>query len=94
MSRDLFETEKVEGSMGTLTVKAIYDGSKFQISDPVDLKPNTNCLLTIEVIDDEPYEDPFRYLLKHAGTIEGPADWSVEHDHYLYGTPKNRASDE
>ena len=94
MSRDLFKTEKLEGSMGTLTVKAIFDGSKFQISDPVDLKPNTNCLLTIEVIDDEPYEDPFRYLLKHAGSIEGPADWSALHDNYLYGTPKNRASDE
>lgn len=24
-----------------------------------------------------------------AGTIEAPADWSVEHDHYLYGTPKH-----
>jgi hypothetical protein len=22
------------------------------------------------------------------GTIEAPADWSKEHDHYLYGTPK------
>jgi hypothetical protein len=22
------------------------------------------------------------------GTIEAPADWSEEHDHYLYGTPK------
>jgi hypothetical protein len=22
------------------------------------------------------------------GTVEAPADWSAEHDHYLYGTPK------
>lgn len=22
------------------------------------------------------------------GTVEGPADWAEEHDHYLYGTPK------
>lgn len=22
------------------------------------------------------------------GTVEAPADWSTEHDHYLYGTPK------
>jgi hypothetical protein len=22
------------------------------------------------------------------GTIEAPADWSKEHDHYLYGAPK------
>ncbi|MEO0534675.1 MAG: hypothetical protein AAF215_12520 [Cyanobacteria bacterium P01_A01_bin.123] len=24
------------------------------------------------------------------GSVEAPADWSVEHDHYLYGTPKRR----
>jgi hypothetical protein len=22
------------------------------------------------------------------GTVEGPTDWALEHDHYLYGTPK------
>ena len=24
------------------------------------------------------------------GSIEAPADWSSEHDHYLYGTPKQQ----
>jgi len=24
------------------------------------------------------------------GTVEAPADWSTEHDHYLYGTPKHQ----
>lgn len=23
-----------------------------------------------------------------AGTVDAPADWSLEHDHYLYGTPR------
>ncbi|MEM8642258.1 MAG: hypothetical protein AAGG51_26100 [Cyanobacteria bacterium P01_G01_bin.54] len=23
------------------------------------------------------------------GTVEAPADWSAQHDHYLYGTPKH-----
>jgi hypothetical protein len=27
-------------------------------------------------------------LEKAAGTVEMPADWASEHDHYLYGTPK------
>lgn len=27
------------------------------------------------------------------GTIEAPADWSSEHDHYLYGTPKYQETD-
>jgi hypothetical protein len=24
-----------------------------------------------------------------AGTVEAPSDWSSEHDHYLYGSPKS-----
>ena len=28
-----------------------------------------------------------------AGTVEAPADWSAEHDHYLYGTPKHSESE-
>ncbi len=28
------------------------------------------------------------FLERTAGTVEMPADWSSEHDHYLYGTPK------
>jgi hypothetical protein len=27
------------------------------------------------------------------GTVEAPADWSAEHDHYLYGTPKYQETD-
>jgi len=27
-------------------------------------------------------------LRSMTGTVEGPADWSQELDHYLYGTPK------
>ncbi len=27
------------------------------------------------------------------GTVEAPADWSAEHDHYLYGAPKRQETD-
>ena len=31
-------------------------------------------------------------VLEHfAGTVDAPADWSSEHDHYLYGTPKRKS---
>lgn len=30
-------------------------------------------------------------LEKLVGSIEGPADWADEHDHYLYGGPKKYA---
>ena len=32
-------------------------------------------------------------LLEHAaGTVEMPADWASEHDHYLYETPKRSSA--
>jgi len=27
------------------------------------------------------------------GSVEAPADWSAEHDHYLYGTPKHQETE-
>jgi hypothetical protein len=31
-------------------------------------------------------------LENSAGTVEMPADWASEHDHYLYGTPKRSSA--
>ena len=32
-------------------------------------------------------------LLEHAaGSVDMPADWASEHDHYLYGTPKRSSA--
>lgn len=36
--------------------------------------------------------DALSVLEALAGSIEAPADWSAEHDHYLYGTPKRAGS--
>lgn len=33
-------------------------------------------------------EDVWDVLEACVGTVDAPADWSAEHDHYLYGTPK------
>ena len=35
--------------------------------------------------------DAWAVLKSMMGTVEGPADWSMELDHYLYGTPKRGA---
>jgi hypothetical protein len=32
--------------------------------------------------------DALAILESLAGTVDAPADWAAEHDHYLYGTPK------
>lgn len=74
--------------MGTVTVKAMYDGSSFKILEPLDLKPNTEYTLTVEIINSETPENALDVLRRSIGTIPGPRDWSVEHDHYIHGTPK------
>jgi len=34
--------------------------------------------------------DAWDVLKAFTGTVEAPPDWLIEHDHYLYGTPKNQ----
>jgi hypothetical protein len=34
----------------------------------------------------------WNFLEQAAGTVEMPADWASEHDHYLYGTPKRSSA--
>lgn len=42
-----------------------------------------------DIQETEP-KDAWDTLEELIGSVEGPKDWSVEHDHYLYGTPKRR----
>lgn len=37
--------------------------------------------------------DAWDVLESLTGTVEAPADWSAEHDHYLYVTPKRQETD-
>ena len=43
---------------------------------------------------DEDGSRAWAVLRSMTGTLEGPADWSQELDHYLYGTPKRGESNE
>jgi hypothetical protein len=38
-------------------------------------------------------ENAWDVLESLTGTVEAPADWSAEHDHYLYGTPKRQETE-
>ena len=37
--------------------------------------------------------DAWDVLESLSGTVEAPADWSIEHNHYLYGTPQYQNTD-
>lgn len=67
------------------TVTAVYDGKVFRLDTPLNLKTNNRYLITIQEL---PQENAWDILEALTGTIEAPEDWAVEHDHYLYGPPK------
>jgi hypothetical protein len=74
----------------TTTLTVLYDGEVLRPEGPVDLEPNTKYEVTIKPVANQsvPEEDAWDVLESLAGTLDMPADWSIEHDHYLYGTPK------
>ena len=70
-------------------VTVVFDGSVLRPDAPLDLTPNTRYVIVIQELISAPVEgDAWDVLEAMAGTIEAPPDWSSEHDHYLYGTPK------
>ena len=72
-----------------LTISAIFDGHVLRPESSADLVPNTRYILRVEASGAVRGEgDSWDLLEELSGTLEAPADWSSEHDHYLYGAPK------
>ncbi len=63
----------------TITIRATYDGEVFRTAEPVDLPPDTEVVLKIELAV------PSHGLLDTAEslTIDGPEDWSERFEDYL-----------
>jgi hypothetical protein len=73
----------------TKTLTAVFDGQVLRPEGPVDLKPNARYQVTIErEVRELGDQDAWGTLEELSGTVQGPADWAAEHDHYLYGTSK------
>jgi len=73
------------------TLTAVFDGDVLRPDTPLDLEANKRYIITIETEPDTVTEgDAWDVLEAMAGTVEAPADWGSEHDHYLYGTPKRQ----
>ncbi len=73
----------------TRTLTAVFDGEVLRPDDTLDLKPNARYRVTVEdevVIAEE--QSAWDVLAQLASTVDAPADWATEHDHYLYGSPK------
>jgi hypothetical protein len=74
-----------------ITIDAVYDGEALRPEGPVDLRPHTRYRLIIEdAVDPEPSGGPpeaVSHILARAEDL-GVSDLAEQHDHYLYGTPK------
>ena len=71
---------------------AVFDGKVLRPEAAVDLVPNARYLVTIERQKERDEQSLLDVLSRFSGTVEGPEDWSEEHDHYVYGTPKRGKS--
>lgn len=71
-------------------VTAFFDGHVFKPEESLDLAPNVRYQIVVREIGPGATgtETAWDVLDQMAGTVDGPADWSAEHNHYLYGTPK------
>jgi hypothetical protein len=72
---------------------AHFDGRNICPDEPISLPENVPLRVTVDENSAAPTGaagplDLFDRLETEAGLIDGPTDWSTEHDHYLYGAPK------
>jgi hypothetical protein len=72
---------------------AHFDGQNICPDEPVSLPENVPLLIsvdeaTIALTEATGSLHLFERLEAAGGLIEGPTDWAVEHDHYLYGAPR------
>jgi hypothetical protein len=70
------------------TIEAVFDGTALVPDEPLDIKANTRVRLTIEAMPGKTGEPYSFFEVAKAQKLQGPEDWSVNLDHYLYGHEK------
>jgi len=73
----------------TQKIEVIFDGKVLKPCTPIQLKKNEHYRVLIEIEDKKESDTAWDVLDEMTGSIEAPSDWAKEHDHYLYGIPKN-----
>ena len=79
------------------TLRVTFVGIVFHPEEKnLKLEPNQQYVIKIISQDKAPENDQNAWdiLEEMAGTYAAPEDWSSEHDHYLYGTPKRHLDNE
>ena len=67
------------------TIEAVFDGKVLRPKDALTLEPNTRVRITIEPIE-QTTKDAVSFLDTALSLkLDGPSDWAVNIDTYLYG---------
>lgn len=71
------------------TVKAVFDGEVLRPEGPVNLRPNTRCIVTVEQLPEEERsgaETPYALTqILAMATDMGVTDLAERHDFYAHG---------
>jgi len=65
-------------------IKALFAGEVFRPAELVALEPNTYVQIIIATVSPEPAEPVSFLQVARALNLEGPPDWSINLDKYLY----------
>ena len=72
-----------------MTVHAHFDGKVIVLDEPLDLRPNQAPIVQIETVQDKTEESALAWIAANAVDSDAlPTDLADQHDHYLYGRPK------
>lgn len=77
-----------------IRIKAHFDGTNLCPDEPVQLPCNVPLTVLVSerevAVDDVQRDalDVFSELERESGLIDGPVDWAEEHDHHLFGAPR------
>ena len=71
-----------------VSVRAHFDGQVFVPDEPVECPTGAPLRLTFAPADGAPLAELARAAEAFPDDPDWPTDGAAEHDHYLYGTPK------
>jgi hypothetical protein len=72
------------------TVKAHFDGKVLVPEEPVNLPANGAVEVEVRPVGEKPLLALARQLEQLPDNADWPQDGASQHDHYLYGTPKQQ----
>ncbi len=73
-------------------IEALFDGMVFRPVEQIKLEPNTRVRILIEIPPLEDEEASSFLKMARSLKLDGPPDWSVNLEDYLYGGATSHAS--